>query len=133
VSGPSWLKALLIGLGLALGIFIAVMLNSPGWLNPVVAVMLIYELCLYDQAHAFDEHLPLPRVRLVIDAADGTRIMASEGDLCVAGFLDTYLPYDLSPVFLSYLNTVTNLYPIPAGTSLPSANAVCLDTASNVD
>src|SRR5437870_907617 len=40
LSQPGWLIALLIGLGLALAIFISVKLKGPGYLNPAVALML---------------------------------------------------------------------------------------------
>lgn len=40
ISQPGWLIALLIGLGLALAIFISVRLKGPGYLNPAVALML---------------------------------------------------------------------------------------------
>lgn len=40
LSNPKWLIAALIGLGLAVGILICLVLKGPGYLNPAVAVLL---------------------------------------------------------------------------------------------
>lgn len=40
ISKPGWLIALLIGFGLALGIYICMLFKGPGYLNPLVAIML---------------------------------------------------------------------------------------------
>lgn len=39
ISNPKWLIALLVGFSLALGVFVCLILQGPGYLNPLVAIL----------------------------------------------------------------------------------------------